>query len=169
MVGTNGCTQGTKWVYKAMSETEDIQPENIGDRDEKGRFAPGNTEAYKPGASGNPKGRPKRKTLTENLLMELDKPCPQDPDGRTWREVIILATLIHAGKGKPQAMQEVWNRIDGKVKDKHELSGPDGGPIELTQERQEDYEDVLRRLAAGTKSVGEGESLDFPSADTETS
>lgn len=150
-----------------MSETTDKQSKNNG-RDEKGRLLPGHEEGFSPGVSGNPKGRPKRKTLTEELLMELDKPCPQDPDGRTWREVIIIATLIHAGKGKPHAMQEVWNRIDGKVKDKHELTGPDGGPIALTQERQEDYDDVLRRLAAGTKSVGEGKPLDTASSDAET-
>jgi hypothetical protein len=84
-------------------------------RDDKGRFLPGH--------SGNPNGRPKRKTLTELLCIELDHQCPGDKLGRTWAEVIVAATLTQGVRGKTEALKEVWNRSDGRVATEVELSG----------------------------------------------
>ncbi len=79
---------------------------------------------WKPGQSGNPKGRPpKSLTLTPKLLERLDDPCPSDPKGRTWGEVVIEATLVHAAKGNAGALRELWNRIDGVPAQSIELDG----------------------------------------------
>ena len=107
--------------------SDEKQAENI--RDAKGRFLPA-AGRWKPGESGNPNGRPKRKTLTELLCAQLDEPCPHDKQGRTWGEVIVTATLTHGVKGQSASLQEVWNRSDGKITTL-ELSGPDGGPIQV--------------------------------------
>jgi len=70
---------------------------------------------FKPGQSGNPKGRPpKELTLTPKLLERINDVCPSDSQGRTWGEVIIETTLTHAAKGNAAALRELWNRIDGK-------------------------------------------------------
>src|SRR5262249_2297212 len=69
------------------------------------------------GQSGNPKGRPpKHECLTSLLKEELEKVSSADKDGRTWKELIVLATLKLAMKGNAAALREVWDRVDGKVR-----------------------------------------------------
>jgi hypothetical protein len=43
-----------------------------------------NLKPFKPGQSGNPKGRPKSITLSEAYRRELAKPDPADEHGRTF-------------------------------------------------------------------------------------
>lgn len=69
------------------------------------------------GQSGNPKGRPpKDQCLTSLLKEELETINSADREGRTWKELIVLATLRLAMKGNPAALREVWDRTDGKVR-----------------------------------------------------
>lgn len=83
-----------------------------------------------PGKSGNPKGRtPNKECLTSLLRAEIEKMCPQDKKGRTWKELIVLSTMTLAIKGHPGALKEVWERMEGKVT--QPITGADGGPIEL--------------------------------------
>jgi len=83
--------------------------------------------AWKPGQSGNPKGRtPKALTLTPRLIERLDEVCPGDKQGRTWGEVVIEATLVHAAKGNTGALRELWNRIDGMPAQTIDLDGKIG-------------------------------------------
>ena len=78
---------------------------------------------WKPGESGNPRGRPpKQESLTSLLKEELDRISPEDTEGRTWRELIVLATLRLACQGNRAALQEIWNRSDGKVTKEIELT-----------------------------------------------
>jgi len=37
-------------------------------------------------------------------------------EGRTWKELIVIATLRLAMKGNAAALREVWDRVDGKVR-----------------------------------------------------
>lgn len=77
-----------------------------------------NLKPWQPGQSGNPKGRPKKNVcLTSLLKEELQKINPQDKQKRTWAQLIILATMKLALKGNAAALKEVWDRIDGKIKD----------------------------------------------------
>ncbi len=71
---------------------------------------------WKKGESGNPKGRPKKQdSLTSLLKEEIKKICPADREKRTWKELIIRATLQLAMKGNAAALREVWDRLDGKI------------------------------------------------------
>ena len=36
-------------------------------------------------------------------------------EGRTWRELIVMATLRLAIAGNKTALKEIWDRADGKV------------------------------------------------------
>jgi len=78
------------------------------------------TRGLKPfvkGQSGNPKGRPpKHECLTSLLKEELEKISSTDKEGRTWKELIVLATLKLAMQGNATALREVWDRVDGKVR-----------------------------------------------------
>lgn len=91
--------------------------ESVSKRDRHGRFAGGPpSHGFQPGQSGNPKGRPPlQKSLTSLLRLEIDTPCPDDREGRTWRELLVLSLMRLAMKGHPTALKEVWDRIDGKV------------------------------------------------------
>src|SRR5262245_64755542 len=69
------------------------------------------------GQSGNPKGRPpKHECLTSLLKAELETVNPGDKERRTWMELVVAATLRLAIKGNAAALREVWDRVDGKVK-----------------------------------------------------
>ncbi len=71
---------------------------------------------WKKGESGNPKGRPKKQdSLTSLLKEEIEKICPADREKRTWKELIVRATLQLAMKGNATALKEVWERLDGKT------------------------------------------------------
>jgi hypothetical protein len=70
---------------------------------------------WKPGQSGNPNGRPRRKPITEMYLKMLDEKAPFDPKGRTFRELMCLGQMKAAIQGKPEAMKEITNRLEGAV------------------------------------------------------
>jgi len=76
----------------------------------------GKATRWKPGQSGNPDGRPpKKECLTSLLKEEIEKVNPEDTEGRTWKELLVLATMQWALKGNRGALKEVWERVDGKV------------------------------------------------------
>ena len=83
-----------------------------------------NLKSWKKGQSGNPKGRPRKEDcLTSLLKEEIEEICPKDKEKRTWKELIVLATMQLAMKGNATALKEIWERMDGKVRDKLELTG----------------------------------------------
>lgn len=75
---------------------------------------------WKPGESGNPKGRPKGRNLTEAILARLD----QEHNGRPLVEILADRVIKEALSGKFPFAKELWDRIEGKVTDKHEIEGP---------------------------------------------
>ncbi len=74
---------------------------------------------WQPGESGNPAGRPKT-SLTSILREALEQ---TDKDGKTTKERIIerLVKLADDPRGLP-AIQEILDRIDGKVAQKTDLN-----------------------------------------------
>ena len=76
---------------------------------------------WKPGQSGNPGGRPKGKVsltrLLEQALEETRCGDRDNPGGRTSAQCIVEAMIIHAVKGNPAYMKEIFDRIEGKVKE----------------------------------------------------
>src|ERR1035437_6255677 len=84
---------------------------------------------WKKGVSGNPHGRPKKRDSLTNLLKdEIGQICPADREKRTWKQLIVRATLQLAMKGNATALKEVWERLDGKSLQSGELQlgGTDG-------------------------------------------
>jgi hypothetical protein len=78
---------------------------------------------WKPGQSGNPGGRPKKKPVTDALRVALDTIVPGDKEGRTYAEVIAFA-LVHealAGKNKVSAASEIADRVEGKPGSRMEI------------------------------------------------
>ena len=70
----------------------------------------------KGGRSPNPLGRPKNLSLTEVLSHLLTEPEPNDPQGRSRIELLAIALWADAYSGNQRMREEIWNRLDGKVK-----------------------------------------------------
>ncbi len=82
-----------------------------------GTFAPGNKlgNRFKPGASGNLKGRPKLTLLSEALRAELAAAMP-GADERSYAEAIAAALIAAAIKGDVAAAREIADRTEGKAR-----------------------------------------------------
>ena len=77
---------------------------------------------YKPGQNGNPKPGNSLKASLMNALGEpLRKPAPDAPA----RDHIVYATLKGAIDCEPTSahLKEVWDRVEGKVLEKHAIVG----------------------------------------------
>jgi len=73
-----------------------------------------NRGRWKTGESGNPRGRKaKDVTLTSLLKEELDKIPQGEKQGRTWRQLLVLAWLTGALK-QPALLFELLNRLEGR-------------------------------------------------------
>jgi hypothetical protein len=99
-----------------------------------GRPLPPVENRWKKGTSGNPRGRPKKQdSLTHLLRDEIQKICPADREKRTWKQLIVRATLQLAMKGNATALKEVWERLDGKVlqSEKLQLGGVGGKQVTI--------------------------------------
>jgi len=79
------------------------------------------------GKSGNPNGKPRKDlTLTSLLKEQIDTVPPGEKQGRTWRQLLVLAWLTGAMKN-PVLMKELLDRLEGKVP--QSISGENGQPI----------------------------------------
>jgi hypothetical protein len=88
---------------------------------------------FKPGQCGNPGGRPRGTSLTKRLADALEK-----NDGELAE--LIVKSLIKSGlKGSNPALQEIFNRIEGKVADR--IAGHDGGELGIKIEFVQDNGD----------------------------
>ena len=96
---------------------------------------PENLVHFPPGVSGNPNGRPKGRSITARLRELLEatelggKPLK---GGKQVADLVAEALLKNAIKGDVRHLQELINRVEGKVPDKHVVTGADGGPVEIT-------------------------------------
>jgi hypothetical protein len=113
---------------------------------------------WKPGTSGNPKGRPRKEPLTDLLRRVLDETLAkaQDPNQPSLGYVLVKNFVLEAIRTKDIDMViEIFNRIDGKVKERLELGGEDGEPIrveridpkQFTDEELELYETLIRKAS----------------------
>lgn len=78
---------------------------------------------FPPGVSGNPAGRPKRKTLTELIHAKLD----DTPEA--WNAIInTVIKKILEDKDK-EIIKTFWNYTDGMPTQRQELTGKDGDTL----------------------------------------
>ena len=77
---------------------------------------------WKPGISGNPNGRPPNEDSLNNLLREeIEK---ADPNQELKNKEIIAAALVRMAKeGNRQAIEYIFNRLDGTPKQNLEVTG----------------------------------------------
>jgi hypothetical protein len=93
---------------------------------------------WKPGQSGNPGGRPKRKPLTDTLLEVLEDPKECEALVRVW--------LKRAQKGSVTHLREILDRVEGRVALPMDVSGH--VTHELTDEEKARAREILARMAA---------------------
>lgn len=88
---------------------------------------PKNTQ-FKPGQTGNPKGRPKGSSL-QRLLKDL---LEFETKGISNGAVIVEQLVKKARGGNLKAIEIVLDRIEGKARQRLELGGIDGTPIPIS-------------------------------------
>lgn len=76
----------------------------------------GKAHRWKKGQSGNPSGRPKSKMLSDAYRSKLEESVPNDPEGRTWAELIAEAQVRDAVRGNVQAAREIADRTEGRAR-----------------------------------------------------
>jgi hypothetical protein len=79
---------------------------------------------WKPGQSGNPGGRPKKRLVDECLEELLEAADSKEA------KALAIKLLAKALTGDTKAAQLVAERTQGKPSQKVEVSGPDGGPMQ---------------------------------------
>ncbi len=72
---------------------------------------------WKPGQSGNPKGRPKGSGLSDRLREVLDA------DDGAALDAIVRAVVDAAAAGDAQFVRMIWERLEGKVSQRIETAG----------------------------------------------
>lgn len=88
------------------------------DRDDKGRFVPGN--------NANPGGRPRK----GNALTEILRTVGADAeDGKTKNEKLAAILWAKALDGDMAAIKYIYDRIDGQPIATQEITGKDGAPV----------------------------------------
>lgn len=92
---------------------------------------------WKPGESGNPEGKQSVGPIVTPALRRFAYMTPAeffrlDLQHMTLAEVIAAGYMTEAMQsGFERGRAEVLDRLDGKVKEVKEVTGADGGPIEL--------------------------------------
>jgi hypothetical protein len=117
---------------------------NNNGRNHQGRFLEGNANGFRPGASGNPKGRPKSITLSEAYRRALSQVVADDPQGRTYAEVIAEAVCKDAMAGNTTAAREIADRVEGKPRQAIEVDMAVTDWRELANRHGLKESDVLR-------------------------
>ena len=113
---------------------EDAAKQREKERDRERRIARLRPHCWKPGQSGNPKGRPKHTTTAEMyrkicekkaeqvpVYLEFAKKLKLDPAQVTCGYVHAMWNMVNALKGNARLALEITNRMDGKVPDKMQL------------------------------------------------
>lgn len=110
-----------------------------------------NLKPWKPGQSGNPGGRPKKRPITDEYLQMSEEPLPEVirkqinekfgkdflPEGTTWAKANALRRYMDSLlEGGHMSSKEIREAIEGKSPQRIELSGPEGkeiAPVLITQ------------------------------------
>lgn len=126
-------TARKKSSAKAAGKSSAKQNSNTTGRRKNGKWVKGYTpegaKPWKPGQSGNPKGRPKGKLLTDIIRDHLFDPVT-DKDGNpvelaegvpmTRADLVVRKCVERAMEGSFHHLKELLERIDGKVPSKLE-------------------------------------------------
>lgn len=86
------------------------------------------------GQSGNPGGKVRGTLSIVNVVLKHLK--EKGPDGKTYSVAVaeqLVALALHAKDHRTRlgAIEVILNRVDGKVTERFEHSGPDGAPMRV--------------------------------------
>ena len=101
--------------------------------------------AFQKGQSGNPGGKPKGTISIVHLLLRKLK--DKTPDGKKNADAVAEQLISLALSGDLDAIKVILDRVDGKVVERQEISGPDGGPVEYSNVDTTDEERAARITA----------------------
>jgi len=110
-----------------------------------------NLEKFKPGESGNPKGRPKGSLNLATRLKKWGELAMKDDDGLVkevrkqfpeatekvtlemamYFRMLMIATKSPDDRAALAAMREYFDRTEGKPLQKNEIAGPDGEAMKI--------------------------------------
>lgn len=94
-------------------------------RDNSGRFLPGNDLRFKKGEVANPDGRPANKKYLSEIAREQLEEIPRgELEGRNADILIVLALIRKALGGDTKAIEMLHDWTEGKVPDKLKLESP---------------------------------------------
>jgi hypothetical protein len=102
---------------------------------------------FKPGQSGNPSGRA-RDQLSDALRSRLAVLIPNDKERRDWAAATMQSLVNEGVRGNINAIALMFDRLEGKPMQAHEVSGPGGGAIPLTSMTPEENEKRIAELQA---------------------
>jgi len=110
---------------------------------------------FQPGQSGNPGGRPRSlvATISEELRRLLRSECSEDPQRRTWAEVIAEKLCRMALEGNVQAINEIGDRTEGRPS----MAVTLGGGLSLTmsdEERAQKMVELTQRIQSRLRENG---------------
>jgi hypothetical protein len=104
---------------------------------------------WKPGESGNMSGRPKRKPLTDAYSALLGQTVPPEiarqlriSETSTYAEVVAMALLKEAVKGKVNAAAELADRVEGRVMERVQVDHRGDPLADLLSEFKREYDDL---------------------------
>ncbi len=104
-----------------------------------------NLKPFKPGQSGNPRGRPKSITLSEAYRKMLAAVDETDPERRTRAEVLAEQMYAKAKTGDVSALREIADRVEGKPRQ----------TLALTLEKREQLEQAIAGIMRDAEQAGE--------------
>jgi len=73
---------------------------------------------FRPGQSGNPKGRPKGRSITDALRKFIEQGMDNEADPATALAKVAMEMGI---KGDHKFWTSILERVEGKIRDKHSL------------------------------------------------
>lgn len=121
-------------------------PDKQGNNREKvGKGVPPVETRFKPGQSGNPKGRPKSITLSEAYRKMLAQVDETDELKRTRAEVLAEQMYSKAKSGDVSALREIADRVEGKPRQ----------TLALSVEKREQLEQAIAGIMRDAELAGE--------------
>jgi len=115
---------------------------------------------WKPGQSGNPSGRPKRLPITDRYGVIAELPAPdyllaalrlseaEKREIKTYGDALALSQFRAGIKGKTEPAREIADRLEGRARQPVEVSGPEGGPLDVQFMTDEQLDARISNLLA---------------------
>lgn len=101
---------------------------------------------WKPGQSGNPNGRPKGSLNSKTYLKKwlemkvtMENPVTKMKEEMPAMEAMTISLIGEAMSGNVGAYKEVMDRFEGRVNQRVEMTGAEGGPLQVENPSKIDY------------------------------